>query len=135
MEKVIATVEPTGSGFSAYIQDLPGVVSVGSNWIELQKNMKQALSFHIDGFTEYGESIPEKFTKTYSLEFELDLSTLFELFSPLKKSTIAEMAGMNPSLLRQYTKGIKHPSFDQAKRIEQAIHQLGRELLNVRLVR
>ncbi len=134
MEKVIVTVEPTGSGFSAYIKDLPGVISIGSNWAELQANMKQALCFHLDGFTEYGQMLPEKFSDKYVLEFELDLSTLFELFPPLKKSTIAQMAGMNPSLLRQYTTGIKHPSFEQAKRIEQAVHQLGRELLNVRLV-
>src|SRR5947209_20014334 len=50
------------------------------------------------------------------IEFEhkYDLSALFEKFSFLKISSIAEHAEMNSALLRQYVAGIKSPTKSQA---------------------
>lgn len=70
------------------------------------------------------------------VEFDLayDLSTFFEKYAYLKISKIAEYAGMNPGLLRHYSVGSKLPSAEQVKRIEEAVHQLAKELANVHLV-
>ena len=38
---------------------------------------------------------------------------------------------MNPALLRQYASGVKHPSPKQAKKLEDTIHQIGKELSGV----
>lgn len=68
-----------------------------------------------------------------SVEFTLtyDLQAFFEAHPELKITAIADRAGMNASLVRQYSSGVKHPSRDQAKKIENAIHQLGRELIGL----
>lgn len=63
-----------------------------------------------------------------------DLSAFFEHYSFLKISKIAEYAGVNAGLLRHYSAGSKHPSADQVKRIEEAVHRLAAELLAVHLV-
>lgn len=62
-------------------------------------------------------------------DFRYDLTVLFDAFNYLKISTVAQMAGINPSLLRQYATGIKHPSEAQAKKIESTLHSIGRDLL------
>ncbi len=62
-----------------------------------------------------------------------DLTVFFEEFDFLKQSKIAELAGVNPGLLRQYASGVKYPSADQARKIEKAIHDLARELQSVSL--
>ena len=62
-----------------------------------------------------------------------DLTVFFEEFNFLKQSKIAELAGVNPALLRQYASGVKCPSAAQAKKIEKAVHELARELQAVSL--
>ena len=61
-------------------------------------------------------------------DYSYDLTTFFEQYDFLKQSKIAELAGMNPGLLRQYASGVKYPSSDQAKKIEKAVHDLAKEL-------
>lgn len=70
-----------------------------------------------------------------SITFEIhyDLQAFFDEHNYLKQSKIAELAGINSSLLRQYASGVKHPSSDQAKKIENAIHKLAKELQSVSL--
>jgi AraC-like DNA-binding protein len=54
-----------------------------------------------------------------------------ETFSVLKVSAIAKEAGMNPTLLRQYISGIKRPSIEQARRVQEALHRVAERLLAV----
>ncbi len=66
-----------------------------------------------------------------SFEHSYDLTALFEKFNFLKISAIAEHAQMNPALLRQYVSGVKNPSKNQAKKIENAIKSLGRQMIKL----
>ena len=95
--------------------------------------------------TDYAASLPaleKKLTKLLkdfhgiqdiSFERSYDLTVFFEQFSYLKQSKIAELAGINPGLLRQYASGVKYPSIGQAKKIEKAVHALAKELQSVSL--
>jgi len=68
-----------------------------------------------------------------SFDRSYDLTVFFEEFNFLKQSKIAELAGINPGLLRQYASGVKYPSAAQAQKIEDAVHELARELSAVSL--
>ena len=68
-----------------------------------------------------------------NFERSYDLTIFFEHFSYLKQSKIAELAGINPGLLRQYASGVKYPSIAQAKKIEKAVHEVAKELQSVSL--
>jgi hypothetical protein len=57
-----------------------------------------------------------------------------ETFSVLKISAVAKEAGMNPTLLRQYLSGIKRPSMEQVRRVQEALHRVAERLLAVQLV-
>ena len=62
-----------------------------------------------------------------------DVSAFFESFNFLNQTRIAVLSGINPGLLRQYASGVKHPSAQQAKKIETVIHKLAKELKSVSL--
>jgi hypothetical protein len=66
-------------------------------------------------------------------DYQYDLTAFFEQFSFLNQSKIAELAGINPGLLRQYTSGVKHPSKAQAQKIQTAIRDLAARLKSVRI--
>jgi hypothetical protein len=57
-----------------------------------------------------------------------------ETFSALKVNAIAKEAGMNATLLRQYLSGIKRPSLEQARRVQDALHRVAERLLAVQFV-
>jgi predicted RNase H-like HicB family nuclease len=59
MKKYLVVIEPTGTGFSAYSPDLPGCVSTGPTRQEVERNMREAIAFHIEGLREEGQVVPE----------------------------------------------------------------------------
>ena len=66
-------------------------------------------------------------------DYAYDLTVFFEEFSFLNQSKIAELSGINASLLRQYASGVKNPSEVQAKKIQTAIRELAVRLKNVQI--
>lgn len=58
MSRYLIILEPTETGFSAYSPDLPGCVSTGKTREEVQKNMKTAIEFHLEGLRSQGDPIP-----------------------------------------------------------------------------
>lgn len=52
-------IEKTDTGYSAYSPDLPGCVSTGMTREDIERNMQEAIEFHLDGLQEEGYPIPE----------------------------------------------------------------------------
>ena len=56
-----------GENYSAYAPDLPGCVATGRAIDEVEREMRDAIAFHVEGLREAGEPIPEPsdLTTTY----------------------------------------------------------------------
>jgi predicted RNase H-like HicB family nuclease len=52
-------IEKAGSNFSAYVPDLPGCVATGVTVEETEREIREAIEFHLAGLREDGEPIPE----------------------------------------------------------------------------
>ena len=59
MKKYLIIVEATETGYSAYSPDVPGCGSTGKTKEEVERNIQQALEFHLEGLREEGCAIPE----------------------------------------------------------------------------
>jgi hypothetical protein len=70
---------------------------------------------------------------SYQFQIEYDLTAFFEQFNYLKVTKIAELSGLNGSLVRQYATGKKFPSAKQAEKIEGAVRQIVKQLSDVRI--
>ena len=57
--KYLIVIEKTSTGYSAYSPDLPGCIATGETQEEVQREMKSAIAFHLDGLREEGMDIPE----------------------------------------------------------------------------
>ena len=66
--KYVVVYERTGTGWSAYVPDLPGSVSAGKTREETERLMKEAISFHLDSMREDNEPIPEPTTWAATVE-------------------------------------------------------------------
>jgi predicted RNase H-like HicB family nuclease len=52
-------VEKAENNYSAYVPDLPGCVATGSTLEEAEREIREAIEFHIEGLVEDGLPIPE----------------------------------------------------------------------------
>lgn len=59
MKKYLIIVEETGTGYSAYSPDVPGCGSTGKTREEVERNIQQAIEFHLEGLRTEGYDIPE----------------------------------------------------------------------------
>lgn len=59
MTEYLIVVEKTDTGFSAYSPDLPGCVSTGPTKSDVEKNMREAIEFHLEGLRLDGDEVPE----------------------------------------------------------------------------
>jgi predicted RNase H-like HicB family nuclease len=62
MKKYLIVVEQTETGYSAYSPDLDGCVATGKTREEVEKEMQEAIAFHLDGMARNGDRIPEPHT-------------------------------------------------------------------------
>ena len=69
MKKYLIVIEKTSTGYSAFSPDLPGCAATGSTREEIEKNIRDAIAFHIEGLIEEGYKIPEP--SSYSTYVEL----------------------------------------------------------------
>ena len=51
-------IEKAPSNYSAYVPDLPGCIATGQSIAEVEREIREAIQFHIDGMIKDGEPVP-----------------------------------------------------------------------------
>ena len=123
--KIVAIVEKTNTGFSAFAVDYPAFTT-GKTISELSRNIVEALNLY---FEDDEIQLTQK-----NINFEIDLKQFFQHYRVINSKFLAERIGMNPALLSQYVQGRKKPSAQQTERILNGINEIGRELSELSLV-
>lgn len=125
--KVTTIMEKAKDGhYSCYVEDdLPGfgLSGFGDTAEAAKKDMMNAYQEIKKMQEEEGKEVPE-------LEFvyKYDIQSFFDYFSFLNVTKVAEMAGINPSLMRQYTSGVANAGQKQYDKIRVAIGKISKEL-------
>ena len=57
MNKFLVVIEKAGRNFSAFCPDLPGCIATGPTREKVEKNIRDAISFHLDGLKEDGHPV------------------------------------------------------------------------------
>ena len=52
-------IENAGKNFSAYVPDLPGCVATGATPEEVEREIREAIEFHIEGLRADGLPVPK----------------------------------------------------------------------------
>jgi predicted RNase H-like HicB family nuclease len=134
-KKVTAVIEASKTGYGIYVEedDLP-LTSYGDTIEEAKADLDSVLQTMIAFYKDRSEPLPPAYNKgKLSFEFKYDIASIFNHFGMLDATGLAKKIGMNASLLRQYKVGKALASDKQKEKIEAGLHQLGRELLSVRL--
>lgn len=129
MKTIIVVAEKTDTGYSAYLEGIDGIITVGENLTELRTNMQESIDGFIEACKEFSEKIPDELQGEYNLKLKLDVDTFFDWLSKaMTQKGLSQIAGMNESLISQYSTGVKKPGQKQLKRIETALHRFADDL-------
>lgn len=106
---VIYEKGPTSWG--AYVPDLPGVITVGDSREEVERLIREAMVFHIEGMREEGLEIPPPRVSPELWRFILPLEEL-----PGKADDLADQDAFDLSVRAQSSKKcwINRPTGDSA---------------------
>jgi len=66
--KYLVVIEQTATGFSAYSPDVPGCVATAASREEVEREMKAAIAFHLEGLREDGRDVPKSSTSATYIE-------------------------------------------------------------------
>jgi DNA-binding CsgD family transcriptional regulator/predicted RNase H-like HicB family nuclease len=58
-KEYLVVFEKTKNNYSAYSPDLPGCIATGKTRQETEKNIREAIKFHLEGLKEEGLNLPE----------------------------------------------------------------------------
>lgn len=133
-KKAIVDIYYSGRNFSACVPLLPGCVATGSTPKEVNQRIKEAIDLHIKSSIEDGDDIPAVFHGAYELVNHFDTEGLLNYYKGIfTKTALHRLTGINSKQLHHYASGSKKPRKAQIEKLENAFHELGRELIEVKL--
>ena len=125
--KATVIIEKAKDGYySCYVEDdLPGfgLSGFGETAEAAKKDMLKAYQEIKEIQAEEGKKVP-----VLEFTYKYDMQSFFDYFSFLNVTKIAELAGINPSLMRQYTSGVANAGQKQYDKIRVAIGKISKEL-------
>ncbi len=69
--KYAVVIEKAEGNYSAYVPDLPGCIAVGESRDEVERNIREAVAFHLDGMRADGIAAPEPEAWTLLVEAQV----------------------------------------------------------------
>lgn len=125
--KVTVIIEKAKDGFySCFVEeDLPGfgLAGYGDTAEAAKKDMLKSYAEIKEIQAEEGLEVPE-----LDFLYKYDMQSFFNYFSFLNVTKVAELAGINVSLMRQYTSGVATAGQKQYDKIRVAVEHISKEL-------
>jgi predicted RNase H-like HicB family nuclease len=132
--KTTALIEKGKDGsFTIFTPDIKStIIGEGETVLEAKADFENTVKEVLETYKETGEPLPEEL-QDITFEYKYDMPSFLNCYNYLNMTKLADRAGINPSLMRQYKRG-QYVSEKQASKIQEAVHKIGRELLAIRLV-
>ena len=133
MHKVIINVDwvPSNFGAAPANEDI-ACVCTGKTLEEVQKNMVEALRFHLEGMKEDGEVIPEEFQGEWEPVFHLTTRAQLKYCDNfITRKALSRETGIAEQQLSHYANGQRHPKPAMQRRISDGIRMISQRLAQV----
>jgi len=132
MNQIYVVIEKSSDHFSAYAENVEGIYASGENVEEVKQSVEDAIRLLKENNTP--ENIPKALKGRYKLVYKFDTQSLLSYYKKIfTKAALERMTGINQKQIQHYASGLKAPRAAQTKKIESALHNLGKELMSVHL--
>ncbi|HEX8576997.1 MAG TPA: type II toxin-antitoxin system HicB family antitoxin [Flavobacterium sp.] len=129
MKEIKIIIEKSSDSFGAYSENVQGIYGAGDTAEECKNSILDA----IETLKEL-ESCPSELKGEYIITYKFDTISLLNYYKGIfTNSALEKITGINQKQIQHYTTGHRKPRPEQRKKIESALHNLGKELLAVEL--
>ena len=129
-KKVKIIIEKSVDSFSAYAENVAGIYGQGNTVEEAKRSAIEGLEL----LKKYNEKIPAILKSDYEIVFKFDAESFLNFYKKtFTNAALERMTGINQKQFQHYASGLKKPRLAQIKKIETAMHNLGKELIAVEL--
>ena len=130
MKTIKIIVEKSSDSYGAYAENVDGIYGAGDTLSEVKKSIYDAIET-IKTF----EEIPKDLKGDFDLVFVFNVQSFLEYYDTIfTRAALSRLTNINEKQLGHYIQGAHKPRKDKAIKIENALHNLGKELLSVELV-
>ncbi len=132
MRTVKIIIEKTKDNYDAYAENVEGVYGGGETPELAKKSIVEAINL----LKKYNkpENVPAILKGDFKIVYHFDAESLLKYYKGILSGTgIEKLTGISHKQINHYATGTKKPRPAQLKKIETALHKLGRELLAVEL--
>ena len=130
MNKVIINIDwvPRNFGAAPANEDI-ACVATGKTLAEVEKNIVDAIKFHLEGMKEDGEAIPAEFSGEWEPEFHLTTRAQLRYSDAfITRKALSRETGIAEQQLSHYANGQRHPKPEMQKRILAGIRSICQHL-------
>ncbi len=127
MKTIKIIIEASKDAFGAYAESNKyPITAMGSTVQEVKESILECIELN----KQLGNIPNQEFT----VQYKYDTKSLLAFYNKIiTKSALERVTGINQKQIQHYATGLKRPRPAQVKKIKDALHKLGRELLAVEL--
>lgn len=126
--RIIVDWVPNNFGAAPVDEDI-ACVAAGRTLDEVEKNIVEALHFHVDGMRENGDVIPAALDGEWEPVFALTARAELKAAEAfITRKALARETGLNEQQLCHYASGLKEPRPATRKKITDGIASISRHL-------
>jgi len=133
MKTITMVLEAGKDGFGAYSEGDEGIYGMGDTIEECKRDVLDCIVSKKEFMSK--EQVPEVLKGDYELVYKYDTESLLKYYKGvLTNSAMERLTNINQRQVNHYASGRSKPRKAQRQKIQTALHDLGRELLAIRLV-
>lgn len=131
MKVLRATLSKGPDDFGAWFENVEGVYGAGATVTEAKQNLLDGLAL----YAKHNNSAPAWLkNKAYKIVYKFDAESVLNYYRGIfTNAALERITGINQRQIQHYASGAKRPRPQQLKKIENAFHELGHELIAVKL--
>ena len=136
MKKIRVTVRKEKGIYWGNTENIEGIiVAEGKTLEELKHNMQEAFTFHLEECKKDKDyDFVNKYSKGVDFVYEIVLDGISQQLPELNMAELARRVAISPVMMRKYATGKSNTSEKRLLEIQQGIRDIGRELLQVKLL-
>lgn len=130
--KLIISISASKDSFGAYAVNCEGIYAAGDSVKAVKQDVLDAIEIYKEIRPE--SEWPEPIRDNWPIEWQYDVQSLLLYYQGIfTNAALERLTGINQKQLWNYANGISKPRKQSKEKIENALHSLGHELIELSL--
>ena len=131
MKILKVVIEKTRDHYSAYAENVDGIFGGGDTVVEAKESVIKAIKL----FKRYNKTnLPKILQGEFKIKYRFDTQSLLNYYKGVfTNASLERITGIKQKQIQHYASGLKKPRPAQKIKIQESLHKLAEELMEVEL--